>query len=170
MDHQQNILLLNNKKEWTVDTHHNTDPLQKNYADWKKSGSKGYILNTLIYMTSMWQNYRNKQEMHSFQGLLVEVRFVDTWGDDGTILYSDFLLSLFSCSVTSGSLWPHGLQHTRLLCPPPSPRVHSNSHQLSQWGYNLSQQQVSSSYQVGKVLELQLRHQSFQWIFRVDFL
>ena len=29
---------------------------------------------------------------------------------------------------------------------------------------------VSSSHQVAKVLELELQHQSFQWIFRVDFL
>ena len=29
---------------------------------------------------------------------------------------------------------------------------------------------VSSSYQVAKVLELQLQHQSFQWVFRVDSL
>ena len=29
---------------------------------------------------------------------------------------------------------------------------------------------VSSSYQVDKVLEFQLQHQSFQWIFRIDFL
>ena len=28
----------------------------------------------------------------------------------------------------------------------------------------------SSSHQVAKVLELQLHHQSFQWVFRVDFL
>ena len=27
------------------------------------------------------------------------------------------LLLLFSCSVMSDSLWPHGLQHARLLCP-----------------------------------------------------
>ena len=31
-------------------------------------------------------------------------------------------------------------------------------------------QWVDSSYQVAKVLELQLQHQSFQWIFRTDFL
>ena len=41
--------------------------------------------------------------------------------------------------------------------------------------FNLSQHQghfqwVSPSHQVVKVLELQLQHQSFQWIFRVDFL
>ena len=31
-------------------------------------------------------------------------------------------------------------------------------------------QWLSSLYQVARVLELQLQHQSFQWIFRVDFL
>ena len=41
--------------------------------------------------------------------------------------------------------------------------------------FNLSQLQglfqwVSSSHQVAKVLELQLQHQFFQWIFRTDFL
>ena len=33
----------------------------------------------------------------------------------------------------SDSLWPHGLQHTRLLYPLPSPRACSNSHPLSWW-------------------------------------
>ena len=39
---------------------------------------------------------------------------------------------LFSHLVGSYSLWPHGLQHTRLLCPSP-PRVCSDSCPLSQW-------------------------------------
>ena len=39
----------------------------------------------------------------------------------------------FSCSVTSDSLQPHGLQHTRPPCPSPTPRVYSNSCPLSQW-------------------------------------
>ena len=39
----------------------------------------------------------------------------------------------FSRSVMSDSLWPHKLQHARLLCPSPSPGVHSNSHPSSQW-------------------------------------
>ena len=43
-----------------------------------------------------------------------------------------FLL-LFSRSVTSNSLRPHGLQHARLPCPSPSPRVCPNSCPLSQW-------------------------------------
>ena len=69
--------------------------------------------------------------------------------------------------------------------PSPSPGVCSDSCTLSQWchptissfpfAFNLSQHQslfqwVSSSYQVAKVLELQLQRQFFQWIFRVDFL
>ena len=33
-----------------------------------------------------------------------------------------FMLSLFSHSVLSNSLWPHELQHARLPCPSPSPR------------------------------------------------
>ena len=40
---------------------------------------------------------------------------------------------LFRRSVVSDSLCPHGLQHTRLPCPSPSPRVCSNSCPLSQW-------------------------------------
>ena len=40
---------------------------------------------------------------------------------------------LFSCLVVSDSLWPHGLQHTRLLCLSPSPGACSNSCPLSQW-------------------------------------
>ena len=46
---------------------------------------------------------------------------------------------------------------------------------LSPPAFNLSQHQslfqwVSSMYQVVKILELQLQHQSCQWIFKVDFL
>ena len=52
------------------------------------------------------------------------------------------------------------------------------SHPLSSFSppaFNLSQHQglfqwASSVYQVAKVLEFQLQHQSFQWIFRTDFL
>ena len=46
---------------------------------------------------------------------------------------------------------------------------------LSSPTFNLSQHQglfkwVSSSHEVAKVLEFQLQHQYFQWIFRIDFL
>ena len=43
------------------------------------------------------------------------------------------LLLLFSHSIVSNSLRPHGLQHTRLPCPSPSSRTCSNSCPLSRW-------------------------------------
>ena len=93
----------------------------------------------------------------------------------------------FSRSVMSDSLRPNGRQDARPPCPSPTPRVYSNSCPLSgdtiqpshpllspsPPAFNLSQHQglfkcVSSSHQVPKVLEFQLQHQSFQWIFRAD--
>ena len=83
----------------------------------------------------------------------------------------------------SDSLWPHGIQHARFLCPFLSPGVCSNSCPLSWWFHPTISSSVvpfsshhqsfseSASFpmsQLAKVLELQL--QSFQWIFRVDFL
>ena len=51
--------------------------------------------------------------------------------------------------------------HPALSPSPPAPNL--SQHQgLFKW--------VSSSYPVAKVLEFQLQHQSFQWIFRTDFL
>ena len=93
----------------------------------------------------------------------------------------------FSCSVMSDSLRPHGLQHVPVhhqlqefvqthghwvgdaiqpshpLSSPSPPAFSLSQHEgLFQW--------ISFSYQVAKVLEFQLQHQSFRWIFRVDFL
>ena len=39
----------------------------------------------------------------------------------------------FSHSVVSDSLWPHGLQYSRLPCPSPTPRACSNSYPSSRW-------------------------------------
>ena len=96
---------------------------------------------------------------------------------------------LFSCPVVSNSLQPHGLQHTRSLCPSPSPSDCPSSCPLNWWCHptiSSSVIPVSSCpqsfptagsfsmswlfHQVAKVLKLQLQLQSFQWVFRVDFL
>ena len=95
----------------------------------------------------------------------------------------------FSHTVMSDSMRPHGLQRARPPCPSLTPGVHPThvhwvgdaiqpSHPLSSPSppaFNLSQRQglfqwISSSHQVAKVLQFQLQHQSFQWIFRIDFL
>ena len=39
----------------------------------------------------------------------------------------------FSCSVVSGSLWPHESQRARPPCPSPTPGVYSNSGPSSRW-------------------------------------
>ena len=48
-------------------------------------------------------------------------------------LKSCYLLLLFSRSIVSDSLQPHGLQHASLPCPSLSPRICSNSCPLSGW-------------------------------------
>ena len=94
-----------------------------------------------------------------------------------------------SCSVMSNSLWS-------LDCSMPGFPVHHQLPELAQtpvhWvgdaiqpshplsspsppAFNLSQhwglfKWVRSLHQVAKVLKFQLQHQSFQWIFRTDFL
>ena len=50
-----------------------------------------------------------------------------------TNLQYSFSLVQFSHLVLSNSLQPHGLQHTRLPCPPPTPGACSNSCSWSQW-------------------------------------
>ena len=95
------------------------------------------------------------------------------------------------CSVAQlcPTLWSHELLHTRLPCPSPSPRACLNSRPSSQWchptispllspsrpAFSLSQHQglfqwIGSSRQVAKVVEFQLQHQCFQWIFSTNSL
>ena len=97
-----------------------------------------------------------------------------------------YSLLLFSRSVVSDSLWPHGWQHSKLPCPSSPELAHSHwvsdtiqpSHPLlspSPTAFSLFQNQalfqwVGYSYQVATVLELQLQHQYFQRIVRTDFL
>ena len=55
------------------------------------------------------------------------------------------------------------IQPSHPLLSPSPPVLNLSQHQgLFKW--------VSSSHQVAKVLEFQVQHQSFQWIFRTDFL
>ena len=55
------------------------------------------------------------------------------------------------------------MQPSHPLLSPFPPAFNLSQHQdLFQW--------ISSLHQVAKVLEFQLQHQSFQWVFRIDFL
>ena len=57
--------------------------------------------------------------------------YIHVYTHTHTHIYIDLLL--FSCSVLSDSLQPHGLQHTRFPWPSPSPESCSNSYPLSRW-------------------------------------
>ena len=94
----------------------------------------------------------------------------------------------FSRSVMSNILRPHGPQHARLSCPSPTPRACSNSCPLIRWCHptisssvpfssHLQSFLASGSFPVsqfftsgGQSMGVQLQPQSFQWIFRTDFL
>ena len=108
-----------------------------------------------------------------------------------TVLLAGAMSIYCCCSVTKSclTLQLHGWQHTRLPCPSLSPGVCSNF--MSIESVMLSSYLILclrllllpsifpsirvfcnelASHQVANILEFQLQHQSFQWIFRVDFL
>ena len=110
-------------------------------------------------------------------------------GTNSHFLHVAKLLFFFSCYIMFNSLRPHGLQNTRLPCPSLSSGSCPNSCPLSQWCHSTISSSVtpfssrpqsfpaSGSFPMSqwfgsdaKVLGLQLQHQSFQWIFRTDFL
>ena len=61
-----------------------------------------------------------------------EIQPVHPKGDQSWI-FIWFRLVQFICSLVSDSLQHHGLQHTRLPCPSPTPGAYPNSCQMSQW-------------------------------------
>ena len=71
--------------------------------------------------------------------------------------YTDWWNSIIAIQISDA------IQPSHPLLPSSPLALHLSQHQnLFQW--------VSSSHQVAKVLECQLQHQSFHWIFRIDFL
>ena len=101
--------------------------------------------------------------------------------------FSDFSSVQFSHSVVSDSLRPHELQHARPPCPSPTPGIHPNPCPLSWWCHPVISSSVipfsscpqsfpaSGSFPMSQLFasggqSIGLQHQSFPWIFRVDFL
>ena len=93
-----------------------------------------------------------------------------------------------SVAVLSDSLQLHGLKHARLPCPSPSPGACSNSCPLNCWchptisnsvipfvsclqsfpaSWSFPESQLFAS--CGQSFGALLQHQSFQWLFRVDW-
>ena len=77
-----------------------------------------------------------------------------------------FPLLLFSCSLISNSLWPHGLQRTRLPCPSLSPGACPNSCPFSQWCHQPSCPLLSSF----PAFNLSQHQGLFQWVSSLQYL
>ena len=106
------------------------------------------------YIKNWWIKVLSKEREIVSQ----QYHVVSFWGKDPDIylgdktshfsLYTVFSSVQFCRSVVSNSLRPHGLQHTRLPCPSPTPRACSNSCPLSHWCHPtiLSSVTVTSSW------------------------
>ena len=109
-----------------------------------------------------WQNHRRRFWILVVQSLSrVSLRlFATPWtAAHETSLSITSSQSLFKL-MSIESVMPSNLL---ILLPSSPPAFNLSQHQgLFQW--------VGSSHQVDKVLELQLQHQSFQWVFRFDLL
>ena len=150
----------------------------------------------VIYVTGRWiwslqQSLRICLLLSFCQVLLHVVRYIHNWYFYvflGNIFTHHSIMSLFSSGtlscptlcdpmdcITSGLPVRHQLPelaqtHVHPVgdaiqpfhpLSSPSPALNSQHQGLFKW--------ASSSHQVAKVLEFQLQHQSFQWIFRTDF-
>ena len=83
-----------------------------------------------IYFSSLWVGGTGRLDSILFIRVLYSVQHFFPASLQWTSL---LLFLLFSHSVMSDSLQPHGLQHSRPACPLPTPGACSDSCPLSQW-------------------------------------
>ena len=113
-----------------------------------------------LLCTTMW-NCSLSFQFSSFQSLSHAWLFVTPWTAVGQASLS--ITSFPDLTQTHGHQVSDAIQPSHPLSSPSPPAFNLSQHQgLFQW--------ISSLNQVAKVLEFQLQHQSFQWIFRTDFL
>ena len=96
-----------------------------------------------VFPATQWSTWRPQFHVRKMKvNILLIVLQLWTEGSDfehrkcsckAPALFSVNLVSQFSRSVMSDSLWPHGLQHARPPCLSPTPRACSNSCPLNQW-------------------------------------
>ena len=109
----------------------------------------------------VWVSRAISVRISSVQSLSRIQLFVTPWTEacqaSLSVTNSRSLLKLMSTEFADA------IQPSNPLSSPSPPTFNLSQHQgLFKW--------VNSSHQVTKVLEFQLQHQSFQWIFRIDFL
>ena len=111
-----------------------TFPSQKSYIHWpllqnnSQSSLRDCLLsyNTKVGLNKIFHFCLRLLIFHRHPHLLIFLNY---------FINSQYLIEGLACSVAQScsTLWPHGLQHTRLPCPSPIPWACSNSCPLSQW-------------------------------------
>ena len=87
-----------------------------------------------VYIQKNWKHLEEIIYIPMSRTALLTV--TKSWGEQILIsrwMHKCGLYIQFSRLVVSDSLWPHGLQHARLLCSSPTPGAYSNSCPLSLW-------------------------------------
>ena len=131
------------------------DQLRENCIFW--GGALSYCLEPLI---QCWVAVKSIDQFSSVQPLSSVRLFETPW--IAALQASLPSPSPGTCSNSCPSGWWYHPTISSSVSPSP-PALNLSQHQgLFQW--------VSSTHQVAKVLEFKLQHQSFQWIFRTDFL
>ena len=136
--------------------------------------------NPFFYVQSnfaSWPAYRFLRRQVRWSGIPISLR-----------IFCSLLLWwwVFSCQVMPNSSQPHGLQHTRLPYPSPSPRVCPSSCSVHQWCHSTISSFVTlfsscpqffpaGSFPVSQLFTSDGQRasalaQSFQPVFRVNFL
>ena len=85
------------------------------------------------YFDQYWYIFTDLVWFQSAYSMLSTLLPTHSEVDNFQLILSTPLLSLFSGSVVSDSLWPYGLQHARPPCPSPTPRACLNSCPSRQW-------------------------------------
>ena len=105
--------------------------LQRVRHDWETNSFYFFLL---IYLAAMGLNCGTQDlifamwDMVPWSGIEPRVLSWGAWRPPAKSLHCSLFWSVqVSCSIVSNSLWPHGLQHTRLPCPSATPRACSNS-------------------------------------------
>ena len=87
---------------------------------WVSSGALDLVFRRAVHVQPNWEG----SQMWNWSGKY------SNWSEQR---WARLLSSVqFSRSVVSNFLWPHGLQHSRLACPSPTPGVYTNSCPSSQ--------------------------------------
>ena len=143
---------------------------------WNSTHATGFKWAHIYFVISQW--------LCSLVFLLVGLficRNSPNWFIKGLVYYNNIQ---FIRLIVSDSLRPYGLQHARLPCPSPTPGACSNSCPLSRWRHPTISSSVDrfsclQSFPASEFCPMsqffasggqKYQHQSFQWIFRTNFL